>query len=239
MDLLADSFAAGLRLLFAGNRAVLEIVLLSLRVSGTALLLGAVVGLPIGIALGTTHFPGRRALVALVYTGFALPPVVIGLFVYLLLSRAGPLGTLGLLFTPTAMVLAQAILAAPYIAGITLAAVQAVPAELRVQARALGASSARALWMHVREARLGIIAAIIAGFGAVISEVGAVMLVGGNIAGETRVMTSAIVLETRRGDFATALALGVILLLVAFAVNFALTTAQQRGATLPAVRRTW
>jgi tungstate transport system permease protein len=239
MDLFSDSLSAALRLLGEGNRAVLEIVLLSLRVSGVALLVGSLLGLPVGIALGITRFPGRRLLVALVYTGFALPPVVVGLFVYMLLSRAGPLGELRLLFTPTAMVLAQAVLAAPYVAGITLAAVQSVPAEVRLQARALGASAARALWMHVREARLGIGAAIIAGFGAVISEVGAVMMVGGNIAGETRVMTSAIVLETRRGDFATALALGLILLLVAFAVNLALTAGQQRGAVLADVRRTW
>jgi len=239
MDLFLDSLRAALRLLRAGDESVLETVVLSLRVSGLGLLLGAVVALPLGVALGIARFRGRRLLVALVYTGFALPPVVVGLFVYMLLSRSGPLGELRLLFTPTAMVLAQALLAAPYIAGITLAAVQAVPADVRLQARALGVSAGRALWMHVREARLGIGAALIAGFGAVISEVGAVMMVGGNIAGETRVMTSAIVLETRRGDFATALALGSILLLVAFAVNLALTTVQQRGAQLANARRTW
>jgi tungstate transport system permease protein len=239
MELLSDSVRAALQLLFSANRAVLEILLLSLRVSGTALLAGVLIGLPVGIALGVARFPGRRVLVALVYTGFALPPVVIGLFVYLLLSRAGPLGSLELLFTPAAMILAQAVLAAPYIAGITLAAVQAVPTEVRLQARALGASALRALWMHVREARLGIVAAIIAGFGAIISEVGAVMMVGGNITHETRVLTTAIVLETRRGNFALALALGFILLAVAFAVNFALTSVQQHGATFPAARRTW
>jgi tungstate transport system permease protein len=239
MDLFLDSLGAALRLLSSGSRSLLEIVLLSVRVSGLALLVGAVLGLPTGIALGVTRFRGRRLLVALVYTGFALPPVVVGLFVYMLLSRAGPLGELRLLFTPTAMVLAQALLAAPYVAGISLAALQAVPADVRVQARALGASAARALWMHVREARLGIGAALIAGFGAVISEVGAVMMVGGNIEGETRVLTNAIVLETRRGDFATALALGLILLCVAFAVNLALTTVQQRGTLLADVRRSW
>jgi tungstate transport system permease protein len=239
MDLFLDSLRAALRLLSAGDRGVLEVVILSLRVSGLGLLFGALLGLPAGVALGIARFPGRRLLVALVYTGFALPPVVVGLFVYMLLSRSGPLGALHLLFTPAAMVLAQALLAAPYVAGITLAAVQAVPTDVRQQARALGAAAPRALWMHVREARLGIGAALIAGFGAVISEVGAVMMVGGNIAGETRVMTSAIVLETRRGDFATALALGLILLSVAFAVNLALTTVQQRGALLAETRRTW
>src|SRR5918992_49714 len=184
MDLFLDSLRAALRLLTEGDRDVLDVVTLSLRVSGAGLLAGALLGLPAGIALGIARFPGRRLLVALVYTGFALPPVVVGLFVYMLLSRSGPLGELRLLFTPAAMVLAQALLAAPYIAGITLAAVQAVPTDIRLQARALGASAVRALWMHVREARLGIGAAMIAGFGAVISEVGAVMMVGGNIAGE-------------------------------------------------------
>ena len=239
MDPFRDSVRAAFGLLTGRDAALLDIVLLSLRVSGLGLLLGAALGLPVGVTLGVSRFPARRLLVALVYTGFALPPVVVGLFVYMLLSRSGPLGGLRLLFTPTAMVLAQALLAAPYVAGITLAAVQAVPADVRLQARGLGASAARALWMHVREARLGIGAALIAGFGAVISEVGAVMMVGGNIAGETRVMTSAIVLETRRGNFATALALGLILLGVAFAVNLALTTVQQRGALLANARRTW
>lgn len=228
-----------MRLLLDGNRYVLEIVLLSLRVSGLALLLGTAVGLPIGAVLGMTRFRGRSVLVALIHTGFALPPVVVGLFVYLMLSRSGPAGDLGLLFTPTAMTLAQAVLATPYIAGISLAAIQAVPADVRLQARALGASPARAVLTHLREARLGIVAAIVGGFGAVISEVGAVMLVGGNIAGETRVMTTAIVLETRRGNFAAAMALGMILLLLAFLVNAILTAAQQGRGAAAAGRRAW
>jgi tungstate transport system permease protein len=146
-------------------------------------------------------------------------------------SRAGPAGHLELLFTPTAMILAQALLAAPYVAGISMAAVQAVPDDVRLQARALGASRTRALLTHFAEARLGLFAAVVAGFGAVISEVGAVMMVGGNIAGETRVMTTAIVLETRRGDFATALSFGIVLLLLAFVVNAFLTRAQQARVT--------
>lgn len=239
MDLLLDSLGAALRLLMSANRYVLDIILLSLRVSGLALVLGIALGLPVGVLLGVARFRGRRILVALVYTGFALPPVVVGLVVYMLLARAGPFGSLGLLFTPTAMIIAQAILAAPYVAGITLSAVQAVPADVRLQARALGAGSLRALWAHVREARLGIGAAIIAGFGAIVSEVGAVMMVGGNIAEETRVMTTAIVLETRRGNFPAALALGFVLLALAFAVNLALTAAQQRGTALPEARRSW
>jgi len=239
MDLFGDSLREALRLLFQGNRYVLDTVPLPPRASALAVLLGVLLGLPVGVWLGVQRFRGRGLLVALIHTGFALPPVVVGLFIYMLLSRAGPAGPLELLFTPAAMVIAQAMLAAPYVAGISLAAVQAVPAEVRLQARALGASRTRALWMHVREARLGIGAAVVAGFGAVISEVGAVMMVGGNISGETRVMTTAIVLETRRGNFAAALALGLILLSLAFAVNLALTRAQQGAAQLGAERRTW
>jgi tungstate transport system permease protein len=238
MDLFIDSLREALRLLLQGNRYVLDVVLLSLRVSGVAVLLGVLIGLPVGVAVGLNRFRGRGIVVALIHTGFALPPVVVGLLVYMMLSRAGPAGGLELLFTPAAMVVAQAVLAAPYVAGITLAAVQAVPSDVRLQASALGASPRRALWTHLREARLGIGAAVVAGFGAVISEVGAVMMVGGNIAGETRVMTTAIVLETRRGNFATALALGGILLALAFAVNLLLTRAQQ-GRSTSVDRRTW
>ncbi|HSJ30251.1 MAG TPA: ABC transporter permease [Longimicrobiales bacterium] len=238
MDLFADSLREALRLLLQGNRYVLDVVLLSLRVSGVAVLLGVALGLPVGVAVGLHRFRGRGLVIALIHTGFALPPVVVGLFVYMLLSRAGPAGALELLFTPAAMIVAQAVLAAPYVAGISLAAVQAVPADVRLQAAALGASPLLSLWMHLREARLGIGAAVVAGFGAVISEVGAVMMVGGNIAGETRVMTTAIVLETRRGNFATALAMGLILLALAFAVNVALTHAQQ-GRMLATERRPW
>jgi tungstate transport system permease protein len=228
MDLILDALKQAFGILVSGQAYVLNVLLLSMRVSGSAILLGVLLGMPIGIATGIFRFPGRRLVIALIHTGFALPPVVVGLFVYMMLSRSGPMGSLGLLFTPTAMVLAQSILAAPYVAGITLAAVQAVPSDVRLQALALGAGRWRALWAHVREARLGLMAAIVAGFGAVISEVGAVMMVGGNILGETRVMTTAIVLETRRGNFATALALGLILLTVAFAANLALTQLQQR-----------
>lgn len=235
MDLFAESLREAVRLLATGSGYLWEIVVLSLQVSGSAVLLGVLLGMPVGIAVGLSRFRGRRLVVALINTGFALPPVVVGLFVYMLLSRQGPVGALELLFTPAAMTLAQAVLAAPYVAGITLAAVQAVPAELRLQARALGASRARALWAHLREARLGLGAAVVAGFGAVISEVGAVMMVGGNILGETRVMTTAIVLETRRGNFAAAMALGLMLLVLAFAVNLALTRFQQ-GPTAAARR---
>jgi tungstate transport system permease protein len=211
----------------AHSRDVLPVALLSLRVSATAVLLGTLIGGPIGVAAAVLRFPLRRLVIALIHTGFALPPVVVGLAVYMLLSGSGPAGGLRLLFTPGAMIIAQTLLAIPFIAGITLAAVQAVPPDVMDQARALGVSRGRALWLHVREARVGLVAAVVAGFGAAISEVGAVMMVGGNIAGETRVMTTAILLETRRGSYATALQLALVLLVIAFAVNAALTVLQQ------------
>jgi tungstate transport system permease protein len=232
-----DALRRGLGYLLSGSVDIVEIVLLSLRVSGSAIVLGVLIGLPIGVAVGLGRFPGRRVAIAAIHTGFALPPVVVGLFIYLALSRSGPLGDLGLLFTPTAMVIAQAVLAAPYVAGITLAAVQAVPASVRLQARALGASPMRAVFTHLKEARLGLGAAVVAGFGAVISEVGAVMLVGGNVQGETRVMTTAIVTETRRGDIAAAVALGIVLLAIAFAVNLTLTRLQQGPASMARAHR--
>jgi tungstate transport system permease protein len=227
VDLIGDAIVEAFRLLASLDAYVFEILVRSLQVSGGALLVAVMVGLPFGTLLGLGRFPGRRLLVALTYTGFALPPVVVGLVVYLVLSRDGPAGALALLFSPTAMVIAQALLAAPYVAGVSLAAVQAVPADVRLQARALGASRTRALLAHLREARLGILAAVIAGFGAVISEVGAATMVGGNIVGETRVLTTAIVLETRRGNFETAMALGVILLAIVLTVNLLLTRVQQ------------
>lgn len=236
MQTLIDALVQAWNLLTSGEGYVTEVLLLSVRVSGLAVLLGVLIGMPIGIFVGLFRFPARRLVIALIHTGFALPPVVVGLFVYVLLSRSGPLGPLEMLFTPVAMVFAQTVLAAPYVAGITLSAVQAVPAEVRLQARALGASPLRAVLAHVREARVGLFAAVVAGFGAALSEVGAVMMVGGNILGETRVMTTAIVLETRRGNFGTAMAFGLVLLGLAFIVNLLLTRAQQAGTES---RRTW
>lgn len=236
MQTLAEALAQAWGLLTSGEGYVTDVLLLSIRVSGIAVLLGVMLGMPVGIAVGIARFPARRLVIALIHTGFALPPVVVGLFVYLMLSRSGPLGPLEMLFTPPAMVFAQTMLAAPYVAGITLSAVQAVPSEVRLQARALGASRMRAVLMHVREARVGLFAAVVAGFGAALSEVGAVMMVGGNILGETRVMTTAIVLETRRGNFGLAMAFGMVLLTLAFIVNLLLTRAQQAGTE---TRRTW
>ena len=234
----SDAFGRAIDLIVSLDAYVIDVFVRSMQVSGAAVLIGLLFGLPLGVFLALARFRGRGLAIAILHTGFALPPVVVGLFVYMLLSRSGPFPGSGLLFTRSAMVLAQALLAAPYIAGITLAAVQAVPATVRLEARALGASRLRALLAHLREARLGLAAAIVAGFGAVISEVGAVLMVGGNVEGETRVLTTAIVLETRRGDFGAALAMGLILLALAFAVNAGLTRLQQGPAERAALPRT-
>lgn len=208
-----------------------EIVLLSLRVSGIALFFSSLLGIPVGILLGLNRFPGKRLAVILIYTGMGFPPVVVGLLVYFLLSQRSLLAGLPFLpdlFTPEAMILAQIILAFPLVAGFTMTAVQAVDPALRLQVMALGATRTQAALAILREARNGVIAAIVAGFGGIISEVGAVMMVGGNIAGRTRVLTTAIVLETRQGNFETALALSLILLGMAFVVNALLFILQDR-----------
>jgi len=210
------------------GRELGSIIWLSLEVAGAALLVSALVGVPLGAWLGLARFRGRRLLAVLVYTGMGLPPVVVGLAVYLLLSRGGPLGFLGWLFTPQAMILAQAVIALPVVAGITCSAVSAVPVELYLQVRALGASRWQARWAVLREARAGVLVALAAGFGRAIAEVGAAMMVGGNIEGHTRVLSTAIVLETSKGAFALALALAGWLLALALAVNAAMLALQGR-----------
>ena len=208
---------------------LLPIIFLSLRVTGIALAICTVAGVPIGAILGLTRIPGRRLVTAILYTGMGLPPVVVGLFVYLLLSRSGPLGALGWLFTPRAMILAQAVISFPLVTGLTMTAIQSVDPSFRQQMRALGATRLQEIWALLREARLGVVAGIVAAFGSIISEVGAVMLVGGNIAGKTRVLTTAIVLNTRQGEFQPAILLGVILLVLAFLANLAMLRLQGRS----------
>jgi len=220
-----------------GSAPLTEVVLLSLRVSGIALLLSTLLGVPVGATLGLTRFPTHKLLVALTYTGMGFPPVVIGLFVYLLLSRSGPLGQFGSalipnLFTSGAMIVAQTIIALPLVAGFTMAAVMAVDPLLRQQMIALGATRWQAALTIIVEARAGVVVAVIAGFGGIISEVGAVMLVGGNIEGRTRVLTTAIVLETRKGNFEFALALGLILLGITFIINALMMRLQGKTANV-------
>jgi len=229
MEEIVAGLQQAVRLLRSLDPELLGIASLSLKVSGLALLISTILGIPLGAWLGLGRFFGRRLAVAFVYTGMGFPPVVVGLFVYLLLSRRGPLGGLGWLFTPTAMVLAQVIISLPLVAGFTMAAFMGVDPELRPQLVSLGATPRQATWALLREARLGVLVAIIAGFGSIISEVGAVMMVGGNIERYTRVLTTAIVLETQKGDFDLAIALGFILLSTAFLINLFMLRLQREA----------
>ena len=212
------------------NPDVWEITLLSLKVSGLATLLSLLVGLPSGTLLALGKFPARAFLLTVVNTGMALPPVVVGLAVAMTLWRSGPLGSLQLIYTPSAIVTAQFIISLPVVTGLTAAALQQMDPDLRLQLYGLGASRLQMVFVLWREARLSLLAALMAGFGSVISEVGASMMVGGNILHQTRVLTTAIVLETNKGDFSSALALGILLLAITFLINYALTWIQQRGA---------
>jgi tungstate transport system permease protein len=209
---------------------VFQITILSLQISGVATAVSLVLGLPLGTLLALGKFPGRSLLLSVVNTGMGLPPVVVGLAVAMTLWRSGPLGDFSLIYTPTAMVIAQVVIAFPVVAGLTVAALQALDQRLQLQLLGLGASRLQMIWMLWREARLPLLAALMAGFGSVISEVGASMMVGGNIRYQTRVLTTAIVLETSKGDFNNAIALGILLLIITFLVNWALTWIQQRGA---------
>ena len=229
MDLLWDGLREAFGLLVSGDPEVRAIAWRSIEISATATLLSLLAGVPAGVLLALSPFPGRRLVVALVNTGMGLPPVVVGLFVSITLWRSGPLGFLELLYTPAAMVLAQVVIAFPIVTGLTLAAVQQLNPNLRLQLLALGASRVQLLGLLLREVRLPLLAAVMAGFGAVISEVGASLMVGGNIRHSTRVLTTATVLETGKGNFEIAIALSIILLAITFAVNWVLTTVQQRS----------
>lgn len=229
MDLLIDGLRESFWLLVHGDRRVWEIMLRSLLVSGLATLLSLMVGVPVGMTIALSRVRGKTLLLGLVNTGMGLPPVVVGLVTVILLWRTGPLGGLRLLYTWKALVLAQAVLSLPVIVGFTAAAIQSLNPRLRLQLLGLGASRLQVAWLLVREARLLLLAAVMAGFGAAVSEVGASMQVGGNIQGRTRILTTSIVLESGRGNFDIALALGIILLALTFGVTLALTVLQQRG----------
>lgn len=212
-------------------REIIQVTWLSLLVSGSAVLLAMLAGLPAAVLLYLKKFPGRRLITALVNTGLGLPPVVVGLLVAVLFWRTGPLGFLGMMYTPVAMVIAQFIIALPLVIGLSLAAFEQVDPEVLLQARALGASGLQTVRVLFRESRLGQLAAIIAAFGGVISEVGAVMMVGGNLKGYTRVLTTAIVQETRMGNLRSAAYLALILLVLSFLINLFLTSLQRKGAS--------
>jgi tungstate transport system permease protein len=224
---LTTGLSQALNLLLGGDPEVWDVIRLSLRVSLIATLVALLLGVPAGALLALARFPGRSMAVGALYAGMGLPPIVAGLIISLMLWRNGPFGAMGLLYTPAAMMGAQALIATPIVAGLTLAAVSALDPRYRLQLLAMGANRAQTVWWLLREARLPLIAAVIAGFGAVISEVGAAMMVGGNIKGETRVLTTATVLEVSRGHFETAFALSFVLLALTYLVTMLLTLLQR------------
>ncbi|MCL6610639.1 MAG: ABC transporter permease [Peptococcaceae bacterium] len=229
MELVRDGLIKAFELLLNGDREVLEITLLTLQVSGLATLISVAIGVPLGVFLALAVFPGRNVAVSVVNFGMGLPPVVVGLWVSIFLWRSGPLGFLNIMYTPAALVLAQAIIASPIVTGFTMAAIGQLNHKIRLQILALGASRFQMIRLLVREARMGLLAAVIAGFGGVVSEVGASMMVGGNISGYTRVLTTATVMEVSKGNFDLAIAISFILMLLAYTVTFTLTMLQQKG----------
>jgi tungstate transport system permease protein len=229
VDLIFSGISQAFQLFIHGDPEVVRITLLSLGVSLLATVVSLFVGISAGTVLGLTRFWGRRFLVSLINTGMGAPPVVVGLIVSVFLWRNGPLGLFALMYTPWAIVIAQCVISLPIITGFTLASIQQIDPKLRLQIQALGASRRQMLWILVRDTRLPLLAAVMAGFGSIISEVGAAMMVGGNIKGETRVLTTAIVQEVGRGHFGLAIALGIILMALVYFVTFLLTLAQQRS----------
>jgi len=230
MDSLLSGFLQAFSLILHLDRVLVGIILLSLKVSGFALLIATALGLPLGSLLGLKRFPGRDLAISVTNTLMGLPPVVVGLIVYLILSRRGPLGFLGLLYSPTAMIIAQTILAVPIVTALCHSAIVNVAPLIRQAARTLGATPRQETLAVIHEARYGILSAVIAAFGRVMAEVGSILIVGGNIAGYTRVMTTTIALETDKGNFELALALGIILLSISFLINAVLHHVQKRGA---------
>jgi len=228
VDLILEGIIKAFHLLVSLDREVMGITLLSLQISGTATFISLFLGISIGTIVALAEFPGRRIVISVINTGMALPPVVVGLFVTIFIWRNGPLGFLGILYTPAAMILAQAIIATPIVMGITLASIQQLPKKLRLQILALGATRLQMVGILIKEAKLPLLAAVMAGFGGVISEVGASIMVGGNIKGYSRVLTTATVMETGKGNFDVAIALGIILLILAYLINLLLTHIQQR-----------
>lgn len=230
METLINGIMEALRLIGSADPEIRAVTLLTLKISGVATLLSVAVGVPAGMLLAVRQFPGRRFLISVFNTGMGLPPTVAGLWVSVFLWRYGPFGFLRIMYTPAAMMIAQFIIACPIVIAFSTASIQNIPQGIREQIRALGASRLQSFFLLVREARLPLLAAVIAGFGGVISEVGASMMVGGNIKGYTRVLTTATVMEVSKGNFDVAIALGTILLLLAYGVTLLLTIVQQRGA---------
>lgn len=230
MHFILDGIKKGIELIITLDSEVLTILKLSLFVSITATIIAVLIGVPLGSIIALKRFHLKKIVIAAINTGMGLPPVVVGLIVTLFLARHGPLGFLHWIYTPKGMIVAQIVIATPIVTGLSLAAVQGIEPKFHLQILSLGATSSQALWVLLKEIRLSILAAVIAGFGSIISEVGAVMMVGGNIKDQTRVLTTAVVLETNMGNFDIAIALGLILLTMSFIVNMALTYIQQKKA---------
>ncbi|HAQ06664.1 MAG TPA: tungstate transporter permease [Bacillus bacterium] len=228
MELLIEGLKKAIEMILSGDREILEITLLTLKVSMTAVLISTFIGIPAGMLLGLARFPGRRLLLALINIGMGLPPVVAGLWITMLLWRSGPLGDFAWLYTPSAIVMAQVLVSLPIVTGLTSTAFQQINNKMVLQVKALGATRLQLYWILMKEVKLAILAAIIAGYGRVIAEVGAAMMVGGNISGETRILTTSIVMEVSKGNFDVALALSFILMSLAFIITFLLTYLQQR-----------
>ena len=229
MDLIVEGITNAFQLLIRGDPEVIQITLLTLGVSLGATAVSLLIGITLGTVLGLTRFPGRRFLVSLINTGMGAPPVVVGLIVSVFLWRSGPLGILHLMYTPWAIIIAQCIISLPIITGFTTASIQQIDPKLRLQILALGASRRQMLWLLIRDTRLPLLAAVMAGFGSIISEVGAAIMVGGNIKGQTQVLTTAIVQNNSMGEFGIAIALGIILMTLVYLVSLTLTTIQQRS----------
>jgi tungstate transport system permease protein len=228
VDLIWDGTREAFRIIGSGDYSVWEIAVRSILVSGTATAIALLIGITVGALIAFNEFPGRNLAFSLVNTGMGLPPVVVGLIVAIMLWRSGPLGDLRLIYTPAAMVIAQLVIAAPIVTGFTAAALRNLHPRLRSQIYGLGASRLQMLWLVLWEAKLPLLAAVMAGFGGAISEIGASIMVGGNLAGDTRILTTAVVLEVSKGEFAPAIALSLILLALIFLVNLILTTVQQQ-----------
>lgn len=228
MDIIIDGIIKAFILIFSFDPEIVGITMLSLKVSGAATFISLFIGISVGTCVALSQFPGKRFVVSLINTGMGLPPVAAGLLVTIFLWRSGPFGFLDILYTPMAIIIAQVIIATPIVTGISLAAMQSLPAKLKLQILGLGATRMQMYWMLVKEAKLPLLAAVMAGFGGVISEVGASMMVGGNIKGYTRVLTTATVMETSKGNFDVAIALSIILLILAYFINLTLTHIQQR-----------
>ena len=228
MELIIDGFRKAIEMILTGDREILEITWLTLRVCFTAILISSLIGLPLGMLLGLTRFKGRKIILTIINIGMGLPPVVAGLWISMLLWRSGPLGHLHLLYSPTAIVMAQVLVSLPIVTGLTSSAFQQISEKMLLQIKALGATKIQTILILIKQTKIAIVAAIMAGFGRVIAEVGAAQMVGGNIQGDTRILTTSIVMEVSKGNFDVALAISFILLTVALLITAALTMLQQR-----------